>query len=251
MKRKVIIHYHLFKNAGTSIDKMLAESFGEQWIAWDNSDPNAKIFPADMETFILDHPDILAVSSHQALLPLPDKHLDVYPIVFIRHPIDRAYSAYLFEWGIQKGAEAPIGSFDDYILENFQRPRRNTIEDFQTLRLSNQSYEFRRPPATIDDEEVLGYVKTMLMSLPCFGLVDDYEGSLARIHRKFGKAFPQLVPKVFRENSLQDPAKSIYEKIREIRNSLRPDVLSQLILRNQMDLRLYEFADSISRYATK
>ena len=30
--RTIILHYHLFKNAGTSIDSILQENFGEQWI---------------------------------------------------------------------------------------------------------------------------------------------------------------------------------------------------------------------------
>ena len=97
-KRKVIIHYHIFKNAGTSIDRMLKESFSERWANYDKPEPTSKISPAELEEFILDNPDLMAVSSHHAVPPLPDKHLEVYPIILLRHPIDRAYSAYLFEW---------------------------------------------------------------------------------------------------------------------------------------------------------
>jgi hypothetical protein len=31
-QRKVVIHYHLFKNAGTSVDRMLKEIYGERWV---------------------------------------------------------------------------------------------------------------------------------------------------------------------------------------------------------------------------
>jgi hypothetical protein len=59
-----------------------------------------------MEEFILDHPHGAAFSSHQVVPPLPARQLQVLPIVFLRHPIDRAYSAYLFE--VQKETPAPI-----------------------------------------------------------------------------------------------------------------------------------------------
>ena len=30
--RKIVFHYHLFKNAGTSVDEMLKASFGPAWV---------------------------------------------------------------------------------------------------------------------------------------------------------------------------------------------------------------------------
>jgi hypothetical protein len=90
--------------------------------AWDAANSGAKISASEMEAFVLDHPDILAVSSHQVVPPLPDRHLEVYPFIFIRHPIDRAYSAYLFEWKKQKAGDKGVGSFDDYVAEKFKLP---------------------------------------------------------------------------------------------------------------------------------
>src|SRR6184192_3254912 len=136
-KRKVIIHYHIFKNAGTSVDRMLKESLGERWVSWDTDDPGAKISPAEMEAFLLERPEIVAVSSHQVVPPLPTRQLDVFPIIFIRQPIDRAYSAYLFEWKKQKGSDTPVGEFEEYVHDKFRYPRKNAIEDFQTLHLAN------------------------------------------------------------------------------------------------------------------
>jgi hypothetical protein len=31
--RKIIFHYHLFKNAGTSIDALLKTNFAHQWLS--------------------------------------------------------------------------------------------------------------------------------------------------------------------------------------------------------------------------
>ena len=243
-KRKVILHYHIFKNAGTSVDHMLKESLGERWVEWDTSDPGAKISAAEIETYILDHPGIVAVSSHQAVPPLPSRHLDVYPVIFLRHPIDRAYSAYLFEWKKQKGAESPTGHFEEYVAEKFRHPRKNAIEDFQTLHLANRGYENRWPSGALDDEEILRNAKEFLLSLPFFGMVEDYARSMAQMKEVFAKPFPELSFKAFRDNALQDPAQSLYDKIRDLRQAISPDVFNQLVLRNQMDLRLFEFANA-------
>ena len=241
-KRRIIVHYHIFKNAGTSVDHMLKESLGERWVEWDSTDPGAKISPAEMEEYILDHPDILAVSSHQVVPPLPSRELDVYPIIFIRHPIDRAYSAYLMEWKKQVGSDIAKGPFEDYIAEKLRFRRRNAIEDYQTLHLANRGYDSRWPSGALDDEETLGNATALLSSLRFFGMVEDYAASMLKMKKIFSGAFPELTFNVFQKNTLQDSTQSLYTKLKAIRESTDPEVFDQLVLRNQMDLRLYEFA---------
>ena len=243
-KRRVIVHYHIFKNAGTSVDRMLKESFGDAWASWDTDNPGGKISPAELEAFLLEHPHLMAMSSHQIVPPLPDRKLDVFPIVFLRHPIDRAYSAYLFEWQKQQGAGAPVGSFDEYVIDKLANPRKNAIEDFQALHLANRGYDARWPSSALDDEAILANAKAFLLSLPFFGIVEDYPASLARMKAAFAPEFPELTFSEFRENVLQEPGLTMPDKIRAIREAMQPDVFRELVLRNQMDLRLYEFASA-------
>nr|WP_029249710.1 hypothetical protein [Microbulbifer agarilyticus] len=53
--RKLILHYHLFKNAGSSIDEILKRSFGDSWLAFDLDRASAKILPAEMAAVISEH----------------------------------------------------------------------------------------------------------------------------------------------------------------------------------------------------
>lgn len=243
-RRKVILHYHVFKNAGTSIDQMLKASLGERWAQWDKEDPGAKISPKEMEEYILDHPDLVAFSSHQVVPPLPSKHLDIYPIVFIRHPIDRAYSAYLFEWKKQKGGSEPVDSFDAYVTQALQHRRKSAIEDFQTVHFANRGYESRRAAADLGDEELLGNAKGFLKSLPLFGIVEKYEQSLDRMQRAWGGIFPEVTFSVFHANMLQDPERSLAQKMSALKSGMAGPVYNELILRNQLDLRLYEYGSA-------
>ena len=68
-RRGVIIHYHLFKNAGTSVDAILRRNFGEGWASREyppRSDGEAA------REFLASNPHIAALSSHTLLLPPPE-----------------------------------------------------------------------------------------------------------------------------------------------------------------------------------
>jgi hypothetical protein len=250
-KRKVIVHYHIFKNAGTSVDRMLKDSLGERWVSWDTPNPGGKISPAEMEAFILERPQVLAVSSHQVVPPLPDRHLQVFPIVFLRHPVDRAYSAWLFEWGKQAGLEKPKGTFEDYVKEKLAQRRKSAIEEFQTLHLANRGYEGRSPAPKLDDEALLDNAKSFLLSLPFIGLVEDYTSSLARMKAAFAPHFPQLSFAEHRANAMREAGLTLGAKLREIRAGMLPGLYNALVVRNLMDLRLYEFARAYVAVASR
>lgn len=90
-KRVVLIHYHLFKNAGTTIDGILSRRFpGDGHGHLEGTYPWSSVSPGALLDYVKAHPEIEAVSSHQAYLPLPDdQQIRFLPIVFLRHPIDR------------------------------------------------------------------------------------------------------------------------------------------------------------------
>lgn len=242
MKRKVILHYHIFKNAGTSIDRMLRESYAERWINYDKADGNKRISPAEMEEYILDHPDLVAISSHQVVPPLPDKYLDVYPLIMIRHPIDRAYSAYLFEWKKQLGKDELKGSFGEYIVEKFKNHRGSAIEDFQVMHLANRSYSHSAPAPNIGDERLLGNARKFISDAGYFGIVDRYNDSLKIFEARLAGHFPELKFKEFHENRLQEQDATLDAKIRTIMDSLDKSGRDNLIVHNLLDFRFYEYA---------
>lgn len=241
-KRKIILHYHIFKNAGTSIDRMLRQSFGNRWMNIDRPNPGERISASEMEQLILDRPDTIAFSSHQVVPPLPSHHLDVFPIVFLRHPIDRAYSAYLFEWQKQKQAEQPIGKFEDYVLEKFKLRRRNAIEDFQVFHLANNGYDRKRPAPNLSDEDILQNSREFLKAVGYFGVVDQYRKSLEHLKSNLASHFPDLVFHEYKENAMRDGNANMGKKIERIRSEMSDSTYTELIMRNQLDLRLYEYA---------
>lgn len=93
--RFVIVHYHILKNAGSTIEDMLDQSFGERFARFDRAERDAVISPAELLAFVEENPQLRAVSSHQIRYPLPEKKgILFYDVCFVRDPIDRVRSMY-------------------------------------------------------------------------------------------------------------------------------------------------------------
>src|ERR1700761_6255924 len=70
--RPTLIHFHIFKNAGSSIDHSLHKTFGDRWTTFEVSDVPGSFGPQSLESFLAKRPGIQAVSSHieKPFLPL-------------------------------------------------------------------------------------------------------------------------------------------------------------------------------------
>jgi len=55
MARTILIHYHLFKNAGTSLDAVLKENFGDKWITREFDRKNAAIHARERRGVLVAH----------------------------------------------------------------------------------------------------------------------------------------------------------------------------------------------------
>src|SRR3546814_12165467 len=68
--RTVVLHYHLFKNAGTSLDKVLQENFGEKWVTREFPHrSNPVVHVREVAEWFMGTPDAVAFSSLKAEFP--------------------------------------------------------------------------------------------------------------------------------------------------------------------------------------
>jgi len=241
--RKVIVHYHIFKNAGTSFDGMLKSGLGDAWVEFEDGGIDGKIPPARVEEFILDHPRLKALSSHQLTTPLIPKSvfLEIIPVVFIRHPIDRAYSAYLFEIKKQKTKYDVAINFNEYIDTLLKNKNKNAIENYQCLHLANDLYDDIK--FNIGDVDLLASVAIdRLKQFSTFGLVDKYDFFLKKFKTEYQHIFPELKFQAMSLNTMQNNKNSIDQKIDNIRDVLGDDGFKKLTHSNFADTKLYQFA---------
>ena len=97
-RRSIIVHFHFFKNAGSSVEFLLREHFREDFALYEHGLPT-ETFPATVLTpYLQEHQSLQAISSHTICFPAPS-HRDwsVFPVVFLRHPLDRILSMYHYE----------------------------------------------------------------------------------------------------------------------------------------------------------
>ena len=240
--RSVIVHYHLFKNAGTSIERLLKQSMGSAWTSWDKPQSGAKISGSELQHWLEENTHIRAVSSHQLVPPLPNGSFHVTPIVFLREPLSRVRSAWLFEWQKQLGLEEPKGPLADYIEDKFKQKNASVIANFQVSRLSNQNYDDVKQRLHRYHHELLPAACRFVDSLPFIGIVENFTGSLQLLRAATSKSFPELVIKEHRENVTDPSTASVEQRIESIRREIGNDLFDELCVRNRMDLQLYSYA---------
>ncbi len=236
--RPLILHYHLFKNAGSSIDAMLRKNFGERWTDHEFPRKGRDNNQTALKTFLEDHPAIDAFSSHTMLLPMP--RIDgrsIIPIIFVRHPLLRMRSAYGFERRQEaetRGAKlAKEHDFAGYVAALLKEPRNRQARNFQTVR-----FAFGTPG---DAAHELDRAMTTLASLPFVGLVEQYDRSIARLCALVKPAFPDFEPLIVRRNADQpDDTRTVDERVAQVRDELGDAMFDTLVEANRDDIKLFE-----------
>lgn len=117
--RTVIIHYHIYKNAGTSFDHVLSHNFGDRHELFDGPYPFFTIDQEQLDRIIMRRPQAVAFSSHQIMLPPPGS-LDYRALaaIFVRNPFLRIASIYRFKRGPERADGTPLGSLPPAELQS-------------------------------------------------------------------------------------------------------------------------------------
>jgi hypothetical protein len=248
-RKPVIIHYHIFKNAGTSVDAALQASFGSAWTSFEGSHA-ADIQTADaLRRYLLANPQAEAVSTHLGRPPLPWP--ECLPIVFLRHPVLRARSVYEFTrrdpsqpcYEVAQ-AEGFAGYIEWALAGNGNGI---VIRNYQVVHLSAAS--FRAPHiyqahATADD------LRDCLDLLAGWGIAGTVE-NFARSAQAYQTAYAPLAPALSFDplwlNRTRTDDSGIENQLADIRRSLGPRLYTELLAQNELDLHLHRFAGELQR----
>jgi hypothetical protein len=238
--RTVIFHYHLFKNAGTSLDAAFKESMApEEWVTKEFSGQPAKN-REEVAQWILDNPQAKVFSSHTAYLPPPRlEGVKVLPVIFLRHPIDRIASAYVFETtqgGDSFGAVlARNTELSGYIETRLALPHDRQCRNFHMQRLAmmfgeKQGDEFTR-------------AKKALETLPFVGIVEQFADSIAGLETWLqNEGIEEMQLKPVEKNVSRHIKKSLEDKLKEFEDRISPEVFAKMMEANRDDLKLYSKA---------
>lgn len=240
----VLIHYHIYKNAGSSIDRLLRQSFGDAWTGFENSSGGDIVDCLRLREFLGTQPHVRAVSSHRARPPLPTP--SARPIVMLRHPVDRARSIYHFarlDRTQPDHAVASGGSFRDYV--EFFLPKTAAgvvIRDYQVVHLSDASIRCQNIQLARATARDLTEAKALLRTWRVFGLVRRFADSCKLFTASYGREFPELRLHDIQENVSTSASLSDTEALDRAQAELGAATFDRLLDANALDLELYRFA---------
>jgi len=238
MSRKIILHYHLFKNAGTSVDHSLKANFRGHWHAQEGK--ASGWHSAEVTDYLLAHTEIKVLSSHTAMMPVPViDGVNIYPVIFIRHPIDRVRSIYDFErkqTDVTEGSKmAKITDLCGFVEWRLQRKGDRSIRNFQTHRFAAAIAESQTASKLSEEARAL----LAIDALPFVGIVEQYDRSLARLQDWLLPVFEGIELQPTKANVTQRSDQSLDERLAALRAELGPTLYKALIDANQSDLNLY------------
>lgn len=245
--RCIIVHVHIFKNAGSTIDSILRKNFGRHFI--DHREDRAMIEGGVeyLKKIILDNPKLKALSSHHIRFNPKEAEMEgieILPIYFLRHPIERVLSVYKYE---QKQSPSTPGSIqakkldlNDYVLWRMQPEVGGTIRNANTRCCSGLVKE-----KFIVDELSLESAKENLLNSPCVGIVDRFDDSIKLFENPLKERFPSIQLTFSPQNVGQEMGKSLEERLFELKNKLKESTWEILHRENQFDLLLDSFARNL------
>jgi hypothetical protein len=241
LMRLVILHYHIFKNAGSTIEDILDHSFGERFAKLETPTGEGLISNSDLVRFLDDRPHLRAFSSHQIRHPLPQAPGCLFfDICFLRDPIDRIRSIYVYFRRKPNAADPMSVLANQCELGDFVA---GMIQDFP-LFVKNVHVNLLACGGDSDEPEPRDLDRALqrMMATSFLGVVDCFAESAAAGAHALRCAFPELDcdrPAVNVSDGLQGTVASRTEKLRQ---ACRPDVYQELLRLNVLDRQLVDRA---------
>ena len=241
--RHVILHGHIFKNAGTTLDWSLQKNFGKHFLDHRQDQLMRTQGSAHLQELLTTERELCALSSHHMTGDLPDMpDIRFIRICLLRHPIERIRSVYNFERtqrGLTPGAKAAQSkSFRDYVEWRMLPSVAHTIRNYQTLYLAGSH------GLANDRDMALQYFPQALETVggdSLIGLVERYDETMVVLEDALKGSFPQLdlsyvAQNVSKSKSRKDATRDTVAQSLEDLGDLQRAVIDN----NSFDLALYQ-----------
>lgn len=239
--RTLLVHAHIFKNAGRTLDKSLKDQLGGGFSVIRNNQSLRKN-PNTLNKIVSENEELTAVSSHKINLQhMHDWEFDCIPFIMIRHPLERVKSVYNYNRlkparKTKSAIAAKNLSFPEFVQWILKAPNfvvRNHQIRFCTGNINEEL-----------TEESIQSAMDLIDKIPVTGCVDQYDESVVLLEDSAMNQGINLDLSYLRRNQTQNPELSVHEKLESIREELG-SVYAQIEEENRLDLQLYENAKAI------
>src|SRR5580704_17826312 len=236
--RYVIVHFHIFKNGGSTIESILHREFSQQFATIHGPSAGATLDSVDLAEFLERQPQISALSSHHLRYPkLSARRFVIFDWCFLRHPLDRLQSLYFYLARLdstdplcQRARRSTAAEFLEYLLD--MAPHQ--VSDVQVTQLARAG-AFTRPANERDLEQATAIVRQMAVP----GLVEAFDESLVAAEYYLQPAFPTLRLEYTPLNVGRPRWETPIERQQLLQQTWGADLYGRLSRVNQLDLELF------------
>jgi hypothetical protein len=246
MKRSILIHHHIFKNAGTSLQYALKKYFGDKY--YECELPQSQmVTKEELEKFILDNPEALAISGHHICLPAPQgKEYETLSVILLRNPLARVESIYKFERKQNAETEGAIKA-KELDFKGYVRWR---LEATPTMLCNYQTYYCSRKEKSegskIPTDADLKVAVQNLKASAVVGTVERYEETLELANTKLIANYPEINLEYSYLNATNKKSIPNSEDVRKkLELELGEEIVNKLEEGNKLDKQLCQIADRI------
>ncbi len=244
--RFAIVHYHIFKNGGSTISALLEREFKSQFVSLHGPCACSILRNDQVSEFFEENRQVAALTSHHLRYPkLQVPGVVVFDWCFLRHPLNRIASLYTYYRGIVTndplGAVARNNSGRGFVRELIEY--HPNIASNTQVNLLGQGGCFTRPPGSADLEAA----RAVLTEMAVPGVVECFDEGLIAAEYFLQPAFPSLNLHYVRMN--QSRRRSTLGPTNDAANDAEywdhlwgADFSYQLTKLNQLDLSLHEAA---------
>lgn len=246
--RRILLHAHIFKNAGTTLDWALQRHFGAAFL--DNREEEAmrEQGAGHLREVLEQRPELVAISSHHMPAGPPAiPGCEFHTLYLLRHPLRRALSVYSFERrqdAQSRGARAAKQMhLPAYLAWRLRPDVPNVVRNYQTAYLAGCHHPLIPEPA------LAGYfqrAQAALAALPVVGLVERFDESMVLIEDLLAPLFPGIDlayrPQNRSPGALPGVPDNGRDELARIYAALG-DMAPRLVAENSYDLALYRLAE--------
>jgi hypothetical protein len=242
--RFVILHYHIFKNAGSTIAAILEREFKGRFVSLHGPSACSILSNNQVGNFLDEHRGVAALTSHHFRYPKPQiPYYVVFDWCLLRHPLNRIASLYTYYRQIESDDPlCPIArtrsarGFVRELIEHYP----NVVSNAQ-VNLLGQSGCFTRPPGPTD----LEHAKRVLRQMAIPGVVESFAESMIAAEYFLRPAFPDLKLHYVQLNQSRPPSGAGSPSEPDYWDLLwGADLSSHLLQLNDLDVSLHAAASA-------
>lgn len=239
--RFIWLHFHIFKNAGSTIEWILKRNFSDSFQIIHEQGERGNISEEEIIKYLIEHPHINALSSHHFRYPRPEhSNLQFVDICFLRHPMDRLQSIY-FHYrratdDSEKSSFAKTMSLPEFLLWMIEVEPFNVINSQTCFMATGGKYFF--PPSPLQ----LKVAMKRVAEVRFLGVVDRFDESLMAAQFFLRPILPTIGLSYTPQNISENWQMKLTEKLERMKDLCGGELFSRLSKMNQSDEKLWRYA---------